>query len=75
MSAVKEAAIELIGRLPEESDWTEIAYRVYVRAKVEQGLADVREGRTIPHQQVMQEMEEWLASVGAPAREPTSSGS
>ncbi|MDB5311482.1 MAG: hypothetical protein JWO38_5684 [Gemmataceae bacterium] len=66
MSAVKAEAIRLIERLPEESGWLDVAYRLYVRAKIEQGLADARVGNVIPHDQVMQEMGEWLASLGRP---------
>ena len=64
MSAVKTEAMRIIERLPDESDWREVAYRMYVRAKIAQGLADVEAGRVIPHDQVMVEMEEWLSSLG-----------
>ena len=72
MSAVKTEAIRLIEGLPDSSDWMEVAYRMYVRAKIEQGLADVRAGRIVPHEQVMREMDEWLSSLGQPKPGPTS---
>jgi predicted transcriptional regulator len=72
MSAVKTEAIRLIEGLPETSDWIDVAYRLYVRAKIEQGFADARSGNVVPHDQVMREMDEWLSSLGQPQPSPTS---
>jgi predicted transcriptional regulator len=75
MSTVKLEAIRLIEKLPDTSDWSDIAYRLYVRAKVAQGLADAEAGKVVPHDQVMREMDEWLASLGRTLPGPTSNGS
>jgi predicted transcriptional regulator len=75
MSAVKTEAIRLIEGLPDSSDWMDVAYRLYVRAKIEQGLADSRAGRVVPHDQVMREMDEWLSSLGPSQPSPTSDAS
>ena len=75
MSAVKLEAIRLIEGLPETSDWSEIAYRLYVRAKIERGLADEQSGNVVPHDQVMREMDEWLRSLGPQPPATTSNGS
>ncbi len=48
--------------MPDDCTWEEIHYRVYVRTKIERGLA-VAASDVIPHDQVMREMEEWLASL------------
>lgn len=73
MRVVNAEAIRLIERLPVGSDWLDVAYRIYFRAKIEQGLADIEAGKGLPHDQVMREMEEWLASLGRPQPATTSS--
>lgn len=75
MSAIKTEAIQLIEKLPEAADWIQIAYRLYLRAKIEQGLADVENGNEHSHDQVMREMDEWLTSLGQEQPAPTSNGS
>jgi predicted transcriptional regulator len=56
MATAKEAARQLIERLPEQVSWDELMYELYVKQKIEAGLADVRAGRTIPHEDVKAEM-------------------
>ena len=60
MSAIKAEAARMLEKLPDDADWTTLAYRFYVRAAVEQGMAEIEAGRGVPHDQVMREMEEWL---------------
>lgn len=52
MSTVKEEAKRLIDRLPNEATWEDVIYEMYVRNKVERGLKDVAEGRTVLHEEV-----------------------
>lgn len=55
----KQEALEAIQRLPDNVDWDEIMYRVYVLNKIHAGLEDLEAGRTIPHDQVLRELEQW----------------
>jgi predicted transcriptional regulator len=64
MSAVKAEAARILDQMPEDTDWDALAYRFSLRAAIERGLADIDAGRVIPHDQVMRETEEWLASLG-----------
>jgi predicted transcriptional regulator len=66
MASVKADAIRLIEALPDDCTWGDVVYRMYVNAKIARGLADADAGRLIPHEQVMRESEEWLASLGRP---------
>ncbi|HUG72235.1 MAG TPA: hypothetical protein VMK82_02315 [Steroidobacteraceae bacterium] len=43
--SAKQQAHELIDELPEGVTWQELAYRIEVRADIEEGLADVKAGR------------------------------
>lgn len=52
MSALKEEAHELVERLPEDATWSDLAYEVEVRQKIEEGLRDLDEGRSISQEEV-----------------------
>jgi predicted transcriptional regulator len=52
MNTAKEAAKQLIDHLPDEASWDDIMYELYVKQKIEEGLADIEAGHTIPHEQV-----------------------
>ncbi|MGH8500644.1 MAG: hypothetical protein ACRERV_17805 [Methylococcales bacterium] len=56
MATAKQAARQLIDHLPDEVSWDDIMYELYVRQKIEQGLADIDAGRTVPHEQVKAEL-------------------
>lgn len=50
MPTAKEAARQLIDKLPEEASWTDIMYEFYVKQKIDAGLAAAAEGRTVEHE-------------------------
>ena len=52
LPAVKEQLATIISSLPEKATWDDVLYEIYVRQSVEQGLADVVAGRTIPAEEV-----------------------
>lgn len=56
MNTAKEAAKQLIDHLPDEASWDDIMYELYVKQKIEEGLADIEAGRTTPHEQVKAEL-------------------
>lgn len=56
MPSAREAARQIIEHLPEQASWDDIMYELYVKQKIEEGLADIETGRTIPHEQVKAEL-------------------
>jgi hypothetical protein len=52
---VKSRAIRLIRDLPKSSSWDDLMYRIYVRQKIEAGLADLRAGRVHSHEAIRRE--------------------
>jgi predicted transcriptional regulator len=52
---VKSEAIKLVRRLPRSSTWDDLMYRIYVRQKIEAGLADIRAGRVHTHASIRKE--------------------
>ena len=39
MYSVKQAARELVERLPESASWNDLMYELYAKQKIEEGLA------------------------------------
>ncbi len=46
MATIKEAARQLIEKLPDESTWEDLMYEIYVRQAIESGFDDSEAGRT-----------------------------
>jgi len=51
MATPKEAAKQLIDHMSDEATWEEIMYELYVKRKIEEGLKDSDEGRTVAHEE------------------------
>jgi predicted transcriptional regulator len=43
-----------IATLPDVVDQDDVMYRLYLLGKIEAGANDIREGRTVPHETVME---------------------
>lgn len=52
MATPKEVTKQLIDYLPDHASWDEIMYKLYVRSKIEEGMADIEAGHTTPHEAV-----------------------
>ncbi len=52
MSIVKEEAMRLVKSLPDDATWDDLMYQIYVRTKVEAGIASAEAGRVVPHEEV-----------------------
>lgn len=50
---IKETNI-LISDLPEDTSWSDLMYKIYVRQKIENGLKDVDEARMLSTEEVKQ---------------------
>jgi predicted transcriptional regulator len=55
-TTAKEAARQIIERLPDQATWDELMYELYVKQKIEAGLADVLAGHTVAHEDVKAEL-------------------
>lgn len=52
----KQAALELLNKLPDECTWDDIMSELFVRQKIEAGIADADAGRVVSHEQVFAEL-------------------
>jgi hypothetical protein len=55
----KQEAIEPIGSLPDDVTRDDILYEIFVWIESEAGLADIRAGRTVPNEVVLEKIREW----------------
>jgi hypothetical protein len=68
MSVVYDEVVRLIQSLPDDCTIAEIQYHLYVRQKVERGLAAVDAGRTVSQAEAERRVEGWLKSDGPSPR-------
>jgi predicted transcriptional regulator len=59
--SAKQASLRLIERLGDDVSFEDIIYELYFLQKVERGLRDVEQGRTLSHEEVRKEFERWLS--------------
>jgi predicted transcriptional regulator len=52
MSIVKEEAKKLVESLPDDATWDDLMYQIYVRTKIEEGLAADEAGDVVPQEEV-----------------------
>jgi predicted transcriptional regulator len=57
----KDIAIKTIKELPDSATWEDIEERVRFLAGIDKGLADIKAGRVIPHEDVKESLRQWLA--------------
>jgi len=57
----KEAVRRILEELPDDVTLEDIQYHIYVRQKIERGLADIEAGRVVSHEEVERRMAKWLA--------------
>jgi predicted transcriptional regulator len=60
----KRVALSIIERMPEDASLEEIMYELYFRQRVDRGLRELDEGKTVPHDDVKRDLAEWRRSAG-----------
>lgn len=58
--SVKDDVIKLIQNLPDSVTVEDILYKLYERAKIEEGLSELNAGKGIPHSEAMERISKWL---------------
>jgi predicted transcriptional regulator len=56
MQTMQQIVHDIADKLPAQATWDDVMYTVYVRQKIEEGLQDIEEGRTVSHEDAMQEL-------------------
>ena len=60
MRRAKDTAMDVIKHLPVDSSMEDIQYHLYVRGKIEKGLADVKQGDLLGVAEMNRKMHKWL---------------
>jgi predicted transcriptional regulator len=58
----KEIALKTIQQLPEDASWEDVQERISFVAAIRKGLAELDEGKGIPHDKMKEEFSEWLGN-------------
>ena len=59
MQLTKQDALEAIGKLPDDADFDEIMYRLYVLDKIRKGQEAAEQGHTISQEELKREIQSW----------------
>ena len=59
MQAAKQDALNVITRLPDDTDMEEIMYRLYVLDKVRKGQEAIERGQTLTSEELKGEIDTW----------------
>ena len=54
--SAKEMSLNLIKKLKDDITYEEIVYELYFLQKIENGMKDVENGRTVSHEEVKKEL-------------------
>jgi len=56
MQTIKESAKEVVDHLPDNCNWDDVMYTLYVKRKIDQGIKASEEGRVVSHEEAKQRM-------------------
>ena len=56
----KEAVLKLLEVLPDDTTIEDIQYHLYVLQKIQAGQRVADQGETIPHEEAMRQLAQWL---------------
>ncbi len=63
-TSTKQAALRMIERMPDDASLEDIMYELYFRKRVDRGLRELDEGKTVSHEEVKRSLVKWLQSAG-----------
>jgi hypothetical protein len=64
VSKLKDDLIKLIQTLPDDCTVDDVMYHLYVREKVQRGIAAAEAGQVVPLEEAERRMDAWLESSG-----------
>ena len=60
----KQTALKMIEQMSSDASLEDIMYGLYFRQRVDRGLQELDDGKTVSHQKVKQSIAKWLQSSG-----------
>jgi hypothetical protein len=64
MSQLKDVAIKLIRSLPDDCTIEDNHYHLYIREKLDWGIAAIDAGRVVPHEEAARRIADWARASG-----------
>jgi predicted transcriptional regulator len=64
MKTAKQEVLETLDQLPDDVALEKVVYELHIKAKIRRGLEQLERGETVPHDEVMEDLERWLRSIG-----------
>jgi predicted transcriptional regulator len=58
--SIKQAALTVIGQMPDDASLEDIMYELYFRQRIDRGLRELEEGKTVSHEEVKRSLVRWL---------------
>lgn len=58
--SIKQAALTVIGQMPDDASLEDIMYELYFRQRIDRGLRELEEGKTVSHEEVKRSLVKWL---------------
>jgi predicted transcriptional regulator len=72
MKSAKQEVLEVLDALPDDAPMETVLERVRFKAKILHSQAQADRGEGVPHEQVVERLDQWLQSLGHPTLSPTS---
>jgi len=57
---IKKSVIDLLDKLPEETNYEDIIAEIYFKKHVEEGIEQLDNGQSLSHDEVKERLEKWL---------------
>ena len=72
MKTAKQEVLELLETLPGDVSMDTLLERIRFKAKILRSLEQADRGEVVPHEEVMEDLNRWLESLGHPSLAGTS---
>lgn len=60
----KQAALQIIELMPDDVSLEDIMYELYFRQRIDHGLEELDQDKTVSHEEVKRSLVKWLQSAG-----------
>ena len=72
MKTAKDEIQSVLETMPDDASLEDLIARIELKARLLHSIAQAERGELIPHEQVMEELDQWLQSLGHPTLSKTS---
>ena len=62
--SAKQAALRMIELMPDDVSLEDIVYELYFRQRIDRGLDELDQGKTVSNEEVKRSVAKWLQSAG-----------